>query len=144
MQWRLVSPEPSRGNFVRANLQNRGKFMESEPTRIDRLAAETRPPGDQICPMRILVVEDDEKIASFVVKGLKQNGFAVDHSADGERALALALTVAYDTAIVDLRVPNLDGLSLIHQLRAKNIRGPVLILSARASVDDRVRGLQAG
>jgi len=94
--------------------------------------------------VRILVVEDDEKIASFVIKGLKQNSFAVDHSPDGERALALALTVAYDTAIVDLMLPKLDGLSLIQQLRAKKVRVPVLILSARASVDDRVRGLQAG
>ena len=94
--------------------------------------------------VRILVVEDDEKIASFVVKGLKQSGYAADHSPDGERALALALTVAYDAAVVDLMLPRLDGLSLIQQLRAKNIRVPVLILSARASVDDRVRGLQAG
>jgi two-component system OmpR family response regulator len=94
--------------------------------------------------VRILVVEDDEKIASFVVKGLKQSGYAVDHSADGERALALGLTVTYDAAVVDLMLPKLDGLSLIQQLRAGNIRVPVLILSARASVDDRVRGLQAG
>ncbi len=94
--------------------------------------------------MRLLVVEDDEKIASFVVKGLRQSGYAADHSADGERALSLALTVAYDAAVVDLMLPKLDGLSLIRQLRAKNIRVPVLILSARASVDDRVRGLQAG
>src|SRR5207247_1796305 len=65
-------------------------------------------------------------------------------SSDGERALALTLTVAYDTAVVDLMLPMLDGLSLIQQLRARNIRVPVLILSARASVDDRVRGLQAG
>src|SRR5437588_138279 len=98
---------------------------------------------DQVA-MRILVVEDDKKIASFVVKGLKQSGYAVDHSSDGERALALALTVAYDTAVVDLMLPMLDGLSLIQKLRAQNIRVPVLILSARASVDDRVRGLQAG
>ena len=94
--------------------------------------------------VRILVVEDDEKIASFVVKGLKQSGYAVDHSADGERALGLALTVAYDAAVVDLMLPKLDGLSLIQQLRARKFRVPVLILSARASVDDRVRGLQAG
>lgn len=94
--------------------------------------------------VRILVVEDDEKIASFVVKGLKQAGYAVDHSADGERALGLAQAVAYDAAVVDLMLPKLDGLSLIQQLRAKNLRLPVLILSARASVDDRVRGLQAG
>jgi two-component system, OmpR family, response regulator len=94
--------------------------------------------------MRILVVEDDEKIASFVVKGLKQNGFAVDHRPDGEQALALAQTVAYDAAVVDLMLPKLDGLSLIQQIRARGIRLPVLILSARATVDDRVRGLQAG
>jgi len=65
--------------------------------------------------VRILVVEDDEKIASFVVKGLKQSGYAVDPSTDGERALALALTVAYDAAVVDLMLPKLDGLSLIQQ-----------------------------
>jgi two-component system OmpR family response regulator len=94
--------------------------------------------------VRILVVEDDERIASFVVKGLKENGYAVDHSADGERALGLALAVNYDAAVVDLMLPKLDGLSLIQQLRAKQVRVPVLILSARASVDDRVRGLQAG
>jgi len=94
--------------------------------------------------VRVLVVEDDPKIASFVVKGLKQSGYAVDQCADGERALSLALTVAYDAAIVDLMLPKLDGLSLIQQLRANRIRVPVLILSARVSVDDRVRGLQAG
>jgi two-component system OmpR family response regulator len=94
--------------------------------------------------VRILVVEDDEKIASFVVKGLKQNGYAVDHCPDGERGLVLARTVPYDAAIVDLMLPKLDGLSLIQQLRAESVRVPVLILSARASVDDRVRGLQAG
>ncbi len=94
--------------------------------------------------VRILVVEDDQKIASFVVKGLKQNGYAVDHSADGERAQALLLTVSYDAAVVDIMLPKLDGLSLIQQVRARNVRTPVLMLSARASVDDRVRGLQAG
>jgi len=93
--------------------------------------------------MRILVVEDD-KIASFLVKGLKQSGYAVDRCADGERAFGLAQSVAYDAAIVDLMLPKLDGLTLIQQLRSKNVRVPVLILSARASVDDRVRGLQAG
>src|SRR5437899_7945741 len=95
-------------------------------------------------PMRILVVEDDEKIASFVVKGLKQSGYAVDHCADGARAFGLAQAVGYDAAVVDLMLPKLDGLSLIQQLRAKGVRVPILILSARATVDDRVRGLQAG
>src|SRR5208282_6515904 len=95
-------------------------------------------------PMRILVVEDDKKIASFVVNGLKQSGFAVDHYADGENGLIMAQTIAYDAAVVDLMLPKLDGLSLIQQLRSKGRRLPVLILSAKASVDDRVRGLQAG
>lgn len=94
--------------------------------------------------MRILVVEDDEKIASFVVKGLQQNSYAVDHRADGEQGLALAQTVAYDAAVVDIMLPKLDGLSLIQQIRANKIRLPVLILSAKATVDDKVRGLQAG
>ena len=94
--------------------------------------------------MRILVVEDDKKIASFVVNGLKQSGFAVDHSADGEDGLFRAQNVPYDALIVDVMLPKLDGLGLIQQLRAKGIRVPVLILSAKASVDDRVRGLQAG
>ena len=94
--------------------------------------------------MRLLVVEDDRKIASFVVKGLKQSGFAVDHCADGEEALSLAATTSYDAAILDLMLPKLDGLSVLQRLRAKGSRLPVLILSAKASVDDRVRGLQAG
>ena len=94
--------------------------------------------------MRILVVEDDEKIASFVVKGLRQSGFAVDHCSEGERGLALAGTINYDAAVVDLMLPKLDGLSLIQQLRARRAPLPVLILSAKGSVDDRVRGLHAG
>src|SRR5437868_10942863 len=94
--------------------------------------------------MRILVVEDDKKIASFVVKGLKQSGFAVDHAADGEDALFRAQTIAYDAAVVDLMLPKLDGLGLIQQLRRAGVGIPILILSAKASVDDRVRGLQSG
>ncbi len=94
--------------------------------------------------MRVLVVEDDAKIASFVVNGLKQNGFAVDHAADGETGLDYALAVSYDAAVLDLMLPKLDGLSLLRQLRQKKIAVPVLILSARAGVDDRVLGLQSG
>src|SRR5688572_30246331 len=94
--------------------------------------------------MRILVVEDDAKIASFIVNGLKQSGFAVDHCQDGEEGLFRAQTVSYDAAVVDLMLPKLDGLALIQQLRAGGSRVPVLILSAKASVDDRVRGLEAG
>src|SRR5437773_6385646 len=94
--------------------------------------------------MRILVVEDDNKIASFVVKGLKQAGYAVDHCGDGEEALILAETTGYDAIVVDIMLPKLDGLSLIQRLRARKCRTPVLILSAKASVDDRVKGLRAG
>jgi two-component system OmpR family response regulator len=94
--------------------------------------------------MRILVVEDDKKIASFVVNGLKQSGFAVDHAPDGEDALFRAQTIPYDAAVVDLMLPKIDGLSLIQQLRGHGVRMPILILSAKASVDDRVRGLQSG
>jgi len=94
--------------------------------------------------VRILVVEDDSKIASFVVNGLKQSGFAVDHAANGEDGLGRAQATPYDAAVVDLMMPKLDGLSLIQKLRANGVRTPVLILSAKASVDDRVRGLQAG
>jgi two-component system, OmpR family, response regulator len=94
--------------------------------------------------MRVLVVEDDSKIASFVVKGLKQSGFAVDHCADGEEGLILARTTPFDAAVVDIMLPKLDGLTLVQTLRRENIQIPVLILSAKASVDDRVKGLQAG
>lgn len=94
--------------------------------------------------MRVLVVEDDKKIASFVVNGLKQSGFAVDHSADGESGLLLARATPYDMAIVDIMLPKLDGLGLVQQLRKDNVRIPVIILSAKATVDDRVKGLQAG
>ena len=94
--------------------------------------------------MRVLVIEDDHKIASFVVNGLKQSGYAVDRAADGEAGLIQAQSLSYDAAIVDLMLPKQDGLSVIQELRAKGSVLPVLILSAKASVDDRVRGLQAG
>lgn len=94
--------------------------------------------------MRILVIEDDSKIASFIVNGLKQNSFGVDAAADGERGLDLACTVSYDCIVLDLMLPRLDGLSLLRQLRKEKVNTPVLILSAKATVDDRVKGLQAG
>ncbi len=94
--------------------------------------------------MRILIVEDDHKIASFIQKGLKQAGYAVDHVADGESALEMVLVNPYDAAVVDIMLPRLDGLSLIEEMRQQNIHTPVIILSARRSVDDRIRGLKAG
>ncbi len=94
--------------------------------------------------MRVVVVEDDAKIASFVVRGLKQAGYAVDHAEDGESGLALAECTDYDAAVVDIMLPRLDGISLVRRLRAARRSVPVLFLSARTSVDDRVRGLQSG
>ncbi len=94
--------------------------------------------------MRLLIVEDDLEIAAFVIKGLTQEGFVLDHAADGEDGLHLALNESYDAAIIDVMLPKLDGLSIIETLRRRHVNLPVLILSAKRSVDDRVRGIQKG
>jgi two-component system OmpR family response regulator len=94
--------------------------------------------------MRALLVEDDATIAEFVARGLREAGFAVDHAADGDAGLDLAVREPYDVAIVDVMLPKRDGLALIDTLRKRGVATPVLILSARRAVDDRVRGLQAG
>jgi DNA-binding response OmpR family regulator len=94
--------------------------------------------------VRALIVEDDRAIAEFVGRGLREAGFAVDQAPDGQTGLELALSEPYDVAIVDLMLPQRDGLSLIDELRRRGRATPVLILSARRTVDDRVRGLQSG
>jgi len=94
--------------------------------------------------MRVLLIEDDKKIASFILKGLKAEGFAVDHAADGEDGLGLALSETYDAAVVDIMLPKLDGLKVIENMRREKVKTPVIILSAKGSVDDRVKGLQTG
>lgn len=94
--------------------------------------------------MRVLFVEDDLKIAVFVKQGLKEAGFAVDHVTDGETGLHMAQLQNYDAAIIDLMLPKLDGFSLIKQLRHSQDTTPVLILSARRDIDDRVKGLRIG
>jgi len=94
--------------------------------------------------MRVLLVEDDRKTATFIAKGLARAGFAIDHAANGEDGLHLAANEPYDAAIVDVMLPKVDGLSLIGELRRKKVLTPVIILSAKRSVDDRIRGLQAG
>ncbi|MGD9368701.1 MAG: response regulator transcription factor [Desulfobacteraceae bacterium] len=94
--------------------------------------------------MRLLLIEDDQKIASFVTKGFKAEGFAVDHAEDGVRGLDLGLTEPYDVIIVDVMLPKLDGLAVIENLRKQKVRIPIIILSAKDSVDDRVKGLQLG
>lgn len=94
--------------------------------------------------MRLLLVEDDQKIASFVQRGFKAEGFAVDHAPDGYAGLDLALTEPYDVAVIDIMLPGLDGLSLIGRMRRQRVMTPVIILSAKGSIDDRVKGLQTG
>ncbi len=94
--------------------------------------------------MRILLVEDDDKIASFIIKGLKAEGFAVDHAADGENGLHMALTEPYDAAVIDIMLPRMNGLKLVKSMRREKLNTPVIILSAKGEVDDRVKGLQIG
>ena len=94
--------------------------------------------------MRLLLVEDDAKTASFVLKGLKEHGYAVDHVDDGETGLHMALSEPYDAAIIDVMLPKLDGLALIGELRRKKNKLPVIILSARGTTDDRIKGLETG
>ena len=94
--------------------------------------------------MRILVVEDDKKIASFLEKGLRESGFSVDVCYDGIEGLSMALTEPYEAAVIDIMLPGLDGLTLIEKIRAKGITIPLLILSAKQSVDNRIEGLQRG
>ena len=94
--------------------------------------------------MRVLVIEDDTKIASFLEKGLKEAGYSVDKAHHGDQGLEMALSEPYDAAIVDIMLPGLDGLSIIEKMRESGVDTPVLILSARQSVDERVQGLQRG
>ena len=94
--------------------------------------------------MHALLIEDDNAIAEFVARGLREAGFAVDRMADGDAGLEAALGQPYDVVVIDVMLPKRDGLSVIDEMRRRGVATPVLILSARRSVDDRVRGLQAG
>jgi two-component system OmpR family response regulator len=94
--------------------------------------------------MRLLLIEDDRKIAAFVSKGFKEAGFVVEHASDGKAGLQMGLMSSYDVAVVDIMLPGLDGLSIIDELRQRRIKLPVIILSAKRSIDERVEGLQAG
>lgn len=94
--------------------------------------------------MRVLIVEDDASIASFISRGLTEAGFAVDVASTGTEGLFKAQSAEYDAAVIDLMLPGRDGLSIVSELRSRGIRTPVLILTARRSVEDRVRGLEAG
>jgi two-component system OmpR family response regulator len=94
--------------------------------------------------MKILVIEDDRESAAYLVKGLGESGYVVDHAPDGREGLFLATSGSYDVLVVDRMLPGMDGLSLIGALRATDVHTPVLILSALGAVDDRVKGLRAG
>ena len=94
--------------------------------------------------MRLLIIEDDSRAARYLMRGLSESGHVVDHVADGETGLALALEGIYDALIVDRRLPALDGLTLVRRLRAEKAEVPVLMLSAVGSSLDKVAGLQAG
>jgi DNA-binding response OmpR family regulator len=94
--------------------------------------------------MQILLVEDDRKIASFIIKGLKQANFGVDHAVDGQDGLHMAISKSYDAAIIDIMLPRLDGLTLIQEIRRSKVKTPVIILSAKRTVDDRSRASRRG
>ena len=94
--------------------------------------------------MKLLIVEDDVKIAALIEKGMREAGFDVDVCHDGPSGLSHGLTGGYDAAVIDIMLPGLDGFKLIEQLREQRVSTPVLILSARQSVDDRIKGLQQG
>ena len=94
--------------------------------------------------MRLLLIEDDDVIADFIKKGMKEAGFAIDHASDGVTGLNAAMDEVYDAAIVDLMLPKLSGLAVIGRLRDRKVNLPIIILSARRSVDDRVNGLRHG
>jgi two-component system OmpR family response regulator len=94
--------------------------------------------------MRLLLIEDDLQAAEYLVKGLRETGYEIEHSPDGRDGLARASRGGYDVIIADRQLPHLDGLAIITALREKNDRTPVLILSALGTVDDRVHGLRAG
>lgn len=94
--------------------------------------------------MRILLIEDDARTASFVLKGFQQSGFNTIHASDGEDGLFKAKTEEFDLAVVDIMLPKMDGFTVIEKMRAAKIRQPIIVLSARDSVEDKIRGLETG
>ncbi len=94
--------------------------------------------------MRILLVEDDQNIASFVLTGLREAGFVTDHVNNGEDGLDLALAGDYAAAVIDIMLPKMDGLTLIEELRRNKVTTPIIILSAKRTLDDRIKGLRTG
>ena len=137
---RLVATPPG---VPPMNQSPRAPFPQSEQN-IMQAELTSAPSGRTEMPMRILVIEDDRDAANWLVKGLKESGHVVDLAGDGEQGLSLALECVHDVLIVDRMLPKLDGLSVIQQVRANDLKTPVLILSALSDVDERVKGLRAG
>jgi heavy metal response regulator len=98
----------------------------------------------KVLPMRILVVEDEKKVASFIKKGLEEEGYAVDVASDGAEGLAQALECVHDLIILDIRLPTMDGLRVLQALRQEKVATPVLLLTVRATIEDKVLGLDTG
>jgi len=94
--------------------------------------------------MHVLIVEDDAQIQAHVTNGLKEAGFAVDAAGTGDEGYRMASSTDYDALIVDVMLPGMDGIALIEKLRGQGINIPVLILSAKSSLDDKIRGFQSG
>jgi len=116
---------------------------------VDHLDRDTLDPTDRSVPepesaVRLLIVEDEPEISDFIVQAVQEAGFAADAARDGQSALALAEEGVYDAFVIDLGLPDMDGLSVIDGLRGRGVQAPVLILSARRTVEDRVRGLEQG
>lgn len=94
--------------------------------------------------MRVLIVEDEKALAQILKKGLEENAFTVDLCFDGEEGLYMIETYPYDAVILDIMLPNMDGLTILNKLRTKNINVPVLMLTAKGAIDDRIKGLNIG
>lgn len=94
--------------------------------------------------MRILLIEDDQRTAEFITKGLKQAGYVIEHANRGDDGYQRAVSETFDAAVLDVMLPGMDGLSLVSKLRSRQNNLPVIMLSARKEVDDRIFGLQAG
>lgn len=94
--------------------------------------------------MRLLVVEDEKKVSSFIKKGLEEEGYAVDVANDGEEGLYMALDRVHDLIILDIQLPKMDGLDVLQELRKQKVPTPVLLLTVRATIEDKVLGLDSG